>query len=53
MTNQTVLAPSLGYSSIPPAPIMWQNNAYREGFFTGGLIAVVLTLGITQYLKRV
>ena len=52
MANQTYMVP------IPPAPIapiapiapaVWCNTSYREGFFTGAFVTVVVSIGISAF----
>ena len=48
MMNQTVMNPEVGTSiTLPPPPSMWTNNFYREGFFTGALVAAVVAFGLS------
>jgi hypothetical protein len=52
MTNQTVMNRSADINYVlPPAPTMWANNSYREGFFTGALVAAVVAFGFSLWKK--
>jgi hypothetical protein len=53
MANQTYMVPIPPTPIITPvapvAPAVWCNTSYREGFFTGAFVTVVVSIGISAF----
>lgn len=56
MANQTYMVPIPPVPTVPPVapvpppvPTVWCNTSYREGFFTGAFVTIIVSIGVSAF----